>query len=183
MLSIMLELFGHVLIQVALILSYKIDFQDKRMICLTINMAQWTDVGGFAFGNLFGKDPFVHSISPSKTVQGIQGAFFTPVLIATIWYSIGQWSDGYYMVKMPWIDFAFLGISCAFMSIIGDLNESFIKRCSNIKDSGSIIPGHGGILDRVDSLLLTMPFMFWYTTEYTKFCQSSAYSPEAIHIM
>lgn len=67
MLSIMLELFGHVLIEVALILSYKINFMDKRMIAIIIYFSQFTDIGGYIFGNLYGKDPFFQSISPSKT--------------------------------------------------------------------------------------------------------------------
>ena len=66
------------------------------------------------------------------------------------------------MLKLPLIEYICLGIVCAFLSILGDLAESFLKRCANQKDSGAGLSDHGGWLDRLDSSLLVMPFLYWY---------------------
>lgn len=146
-------------------------------------MTQWSDAGGYLFGSRWGKTPFANSISPNKTMEGISGAFIMPILVSTVFYQIGQYSEGKYALQMSLIDYVFIGSASGFFSILGDLNESFIKRCSNIKDSGTLIPGHGGIMDRLDSLALVVPFLYWFLKEYMAYKQSSEYDPNSILIL
>ena len=62
---------------------------------------------------------------------------------------------------MPIIDYVFLGLVCSCLAILGDLIESFLKRCGNLKDSGSLLADHGGVLDRVDGMLITAPVLYY----------------------
>lgn len=90
------------------------------------------------------------------------GAIFLPIAVMVVFYFIGQVSDGYLALKMPCLDYLFLGGVCSCLCILGDLIESFIKRCSNVKDSASFLPEHGGVYDRIDSLAFITPFLYWY---------------------
>lgn len=81
-------------------------------------------------------------------------------------YFLGQNENGKYAVKLPLQDYIFLGIVCGMLSVLGDLIESFLKRCSNMKDSSTLLGAHGGMLDRIDSMLLTVPFILWYALQY-----------------
>jgi phosphatidate cytidylyltransferase len=83
-----------------------------------------------------------------------------------VFYGIGQATDGEYVLKMPLIDYVLLSFTSGFLAILGDLCESFLKRCSNVKDSGTILMDHGGVLDRVDSMLLNAPIYYWYAKEH-----------------
>ncbi len=109
-----------------------------------------TDIGGFVFGKLIGGKKFT-KISPNKTYSGILGSFIFSILF-------GYFFNYFYSDSLNFkINFLFLIILISFISQIGDLFISFLKRKANIKDSGSILPGHGGILDRIDGILLAIP--------------------------
>ncbi len=111
------------------------------------------DTMAYIVGSLIGKTPF-SKISPKKTWEGTAGgAILCVVVIALLTYFVGiSWSDG-----------AIIAAIVAIFGTIGDLLESKLKRLANVKDSGSIMPGHGGFLDRFDSLLLATPFVWLYT--------------------
>ncbi|WP_104524973.1 phosphatidate cytidylyltransferase [Blastococcus atacamensis] len=104
-----------------------------------------SDVGGYAAGVLFGKHPMAPSISPKKSWEGMVGSVLTCMLMATpiIVFAL----DG------PWWGGLVFGAALAVSATVGDLAESLIKRDLGIKDMGDLLPGHGGIMDRLDSLL------------------------------
>ena len=95
-------------------------------------------------------------------MEGLLGAILFPTVVATIFYYIGQKTEGKYAVKLPFYDYIALGIICGFLAVLGDLAESFLKRCTNLKDSSNLLGAHGGMFDRIDSLLLNVPFILWY---------------------
>ncbi|UOY01549.1 phosphatidate cytidylyltransferase [Blastococcus sp. PRF04-17] len=104
-----------------------------------------SDVGGYAAGVLFGKHPMAPSISPKKSWEGMAGSVLACMLVATpfLWWGLGG----------PWWSGLVFGAALAGTATIGDLGESLIKRDLGIKDMGNLLPGHGGIMDRLDSLL------------------------------
>jgi phosphatidate cytidylyltransferase len=104
-----------------------------------------SDVGGFAAGVLFGKHAMAPSISPKKSWEGMAGSVTACILVATPIIALGL--DG------PWWGGVLFGAALAVSATIGDLGESLIKRDLGIKDMGNLLPGHGGIMDRLDSLL------------------------------
>jgi len=111
-----------------------------------------SDTAAYFVGRRFGKRKLAPSISPGKTWEGVAGALAAVGLYAVAWTSLG----GSLMKVAPaWILPVLLGLAVAGM--IGDLFESLIKRQAGVKDSGTLLPGHGGILDRVDALLAMLP--------------------------
>jgi phosphatidate cytidylyltransferase len=118
-------------------------------------MITWVyDTGAYLFGKRFGKTKFFERISPKKTWEGtISGAFAALLLTAGLWLLVPD---------IALLDWAILLLIVLVMGTFGDLAESLFKRGLNIKDSGTILPGHGGILDRFDSILLSAPFVFLY---------------------
>ncbi len=104
-----------------------------------------SDVGGYAAGVLFGKHPMAPSISPKKSWEGMGGSIAACMAIATL--IITLWLDG------PWWAGLIFGAALAVSATVGDLAESLIKRDLGIKDMGNLLPGHGGLMDRLDSLL------------------------------
>ncbi|MGY1803619.1 phosphatidate cytidylyltransferase [Blastococcus sp. SYSU D00922] len=104
-----------------------------------------SDVGGYAAGVMFGKHPMAPSISPKKSWEGFAGSVAACMLIASAFVVLGL--DG------PWWGGLVFGAALAVSATVGDLGESLIKRDLGIKDMGNLLPGHGGIMDRLDSLL------------------------------
>ncbi len=111
------------------------------------------DIGSYFFGRLFGRTE-LSPISPSKTIEGAVGGFFSAVGIGSISGLILNWDMGFLMGSM-------LGALVAFFSLVGDLTESMMKRDAGLKDSGNALPGHGGILDRIDSFLFPPAIVYY----------------------
>lgn len=111
------------------------------------------DTMAYLVGSFIGKTP-LSKISPKKTWEGTIGGAILCVLIISI---IGWYSKVYTIT-----DWIIIAAICAFFGTLGDLLESKLKRMANVKDSGSIMPGHGGFLDRFDSLLIATPFVWLY---------------------
>ncbi|MEI6684343.1 MAG: phosphatidate cytidylyltransferase [Bacteroidota bacterium] len=112
------------------------------------------DTVAYLFGKQFGKHRLFERISPKKSWEGtIAGA------IVTLCFAAGL----YFLVKeLPLVDWLVMAMIVLVFGSLGDLVESLLKRSLNIKDSGSILPGHGGILDRFDTMLISAPFVFLY---------------------
>jgi phosphatidate cytidylyltransferase len=108
-----------------------------------------SDIGGFAVGVMTGKHPMAPSVSPKKSWEGAAGSTLACVIAGVVTVMVilgGSWWAG-----------AVLGLAVVLSATVGDLTESMIKRDLGIKDMGSILPGHGGFMDRLDSLLLSAP--------------------------
>lgn len=108
------------------------------------------DSGAYMFGKLFGKHKLAPKVSPGKTWQGFIGGLLTAAVIS---WSYGLWAD---LAVAP-LTLLVCSIVAVLASVLGDLTESMFKREAGIKDSGHLIPGHGGILDRIDSLTAAVP--------------------------
>jgi phosphatidate cytidylyltransferase len=111
-----------------------------------------TDLGGYAAGAIFGRHPMAPNISPKKSWEGFFGALILQLIVG-----IALWI---YVFEQPWWHGALVGIAMMLTATVGDLVESMIKRDLGIKDMGSLLPGHGGVMDRLDSLLLNA-FVAW----------------------
>lgn len=115
------------------------------------------DVGAYLTGKQFGKHKLMPAVSPGKTLEGLVGGVLLAIAAMII---VAQ------LISLPnelALSFYGLGIVTVLVSVFGDLNESMFKRCAGVKDSGSILPGHGGILDRIDSLTSALPiFLLGY---------------------
>lgn len=133
-------------------------------ISLAFLCAWITDGGGYIFGRLLGKNKLSPKISPKKTVEGAVGGIISAVVFSVLllWvYSLYLSKVGIF-ANFNYISLIILSLLCAVVSIIGDLSASIIKRQNDIKDFGNILPGHGGILDRFDSMLFVVPLIiFW----------------------
>jgi len=112
-----------------------------------------SDIGGFIFGKIF-KGPKLTKISPNKTYSGAIGSLIFSIIVfsSLIFYFTGDFN---YIILI-------VGIVISVASQIGDLFFSFLKRKARIKDTGNILPGHGGVLDRLDGILLGVPFGFLF---------------------
>ena len=112
-----------------------------------------TDIGGFVFGKIF-KGPKLTSISPNKTYAGIIGSYVLTLTFITLF--INFFEADFLNNEIAYLYFLIIIIST--ISQLGDLTLSFFKRKSKIKDTGNIIPGHGGVLDRIDGMIFAFPF-------------------------
>jgi phosphatidate cytidylyltransferase len=108
------------------------------------------DVGGFIAGKLFGKHKLAPLVSPGKTWEGFIGAMALQILLIAALVV-------YIPVEISALKWSLLVFPVALYSIVGDLFESMVKRHSGVKDSGSLLPGHGGVLDRIDGVMAALP--------------------------
>lgn len=123
-----------------------------RRVLMFIALAVASDVGGYVAGSQFGRHPMSPSISPKKSWEGLAGSLVLALIVGPIL--------GTYFFDGAVVFGAVLAAATVAFSTMGDLAESLIKRDLGIKDMSSLIPGHGGVLDRLDSLLLTAPIAF-----------------------
>lgn len=125
-------------------------------VVMTLMFAWLADTGGYFAGRFFGKHKLYEAVSPKKTVEGFAGALtgaLTGALLAHFWY----------LPTIPLLHALGLALLAGALGQLGDLGESLIKRSTGVKDSGGIVPGHGGLLDRVDALLVTSAIVYFYT--------------------
>lgn len=109
------------------------------------------DIGAYVSGKSFGKHKLAKKISPGKTIEGLLGGLFFTAILG---YMVAKW------LEADWLSFVIAFPLIAGISVVGDLFASLLKRQANIKDSGFLLPGHGGFLDRFDSLIAAAPFYF-----------------------
>jgi phosphatidate cytidylyltransferase len=128
------------------------------------------DISAYFVGKKWGKDKLAPEISPGKTLQGMYGALASAVVSSVGFYFCGklvaedtgapQDESLWFLDELVSVDIAFLSILTVLLSIYGDLFFSLVKRRKGVKDSGKLLPGHGGILDRVDSIIAAAPFFY-----------------------
>ncbi len=132
------------------------------LIILTLAGAWIADSGAYFVGRFFGKHKLAPNISPKKTIEGAVGGVCTNIIVFLLLgfgYTKLAASNGD-IISMQYLTLALLGIASAVLGMLGDLTASIIKRQCSIKDFGHIMPGHGGVLDRFDSVLFVAPFMY-----------------------
>ena len=127
-----------------------------EFLVLFLAVVTWaSDSGAYYAGTLWGKHLLIPSVSPKKSVEGLLGGLVLAVSAAVL----AQW---WFASELSFVDALILGVLLTGAGLFGDLFESVIKRRTGVKDSGGILPGHGGMLDRLDSLLFTAPTFYYY---------------------
>jgi phosphatidate cytidylyltransferase len=125
---------------------------------LFVLLVTWAaDTGAYFAGTRWGRHLLAPAISPKKTVEGLIGGVALAVGISLL-------AQAWFLPQLSVLDAVVLGLLLTGTGLIGDLSESVIKRSVGVKDSGGILPGHGGMLDRLDSLLFTAPTFYYYVT-------------------
>lgn len=119
-----------------------------------IFIASWgADTGAYFAGNAFGKTKLAPKVSPKKTVEGLIGGVITAVILCVILSMVFEPSLIPHSIA--------IGVIGSLISVVGDLSASKIKREMDVKDYGHIMPGHGGVMDRFDSVILVTPFIYY----------------------
>lgn len=123
-----------------------------------IVVTKFSDMGAYLTGSVIGKHKLVPHISPKKTWEG----FFGALVFSTLGSYAMLWLMPHHLSRLNWTNATILGLLLGFAAIVGDLAESILKRSTGTKDSGNFLPGIGGALDLIDSLLFTAPLLFFY---------------------
>jgi len=121
-------------------------------VMLFILLCVASDVGGYTVGVLLGRHPLAPSVSPKKTWEGLAGSIVLACVVGVVGIQVAFGGE-------PLVG-VFLGLATVVTATLGDLAESLLKRDLELKDMGRLVPGHGGLLDRLDSLVLTAPAVY-----------------------
>ena len=154
----MQKIFGLFFIIISFYTIYKIrnDFdQDYFYILLITIICISTDTGGYIFGKLF-KGPKLTKLSPNKTYAGVIGSFLFSIIISILFFELILKIHNYRFTDEKFI----FVLVVSLVSQMGDIIISYFKRLFKVKDTGNIIPGHGGILDRIDGMIFAFPFSY-----------------------
>ena len=143
--------FGLIFIPISFYTIYKfINFENNYIYFLIVTLiCVSTDIGGYMFGNIF-KGPKITKISPKKTYSGMIGGYIVSIIVLIVFLS---------PITITFNILIFI-LLVSSVSQLGDLIISYFKRLSKIKDTGHIIPGHGGLLDRIDGMIFAFPFSY-----------------------
>jgi phosphatidate cytidylyltransferase len=134
------------------------DFPEGYKLVFFLLLVVWLgDSGAYYVGKQFGKHKLSPRISPKKTIEGLAGGITASIITALVIHYT-------FFPKFPLVHAVIAGVILSFAGVIGDLAESMWKRSAAVKDSGTLIPGHGGFLDRFDSILFTAPILYCYWT-------------------
>jgi phosphatidate cytidylyltransferase len=149
------------MLYVGLTLSYLVLIRlmpEGEFLLIFLLLVTWAaDTGAYYVGTLYGRRLLAPSISPKKTFEGLVGGFIGATIIAFI----ARWT---FMPEFSSLETVVLALFLTVAGLWGDLVESAIKRSVGVKDSGGLLPGHGGMLDRLDSLLFSAPAFYYYVT-------------------
>ncbi len=149
-------LLGFIMVAWPMYLAMGTCFRCLPSLLYVVLICKGGDIGGYCFGRLFGKHKLIPHISPGKTIEGALGSLMTSVALAYLLHA--QMLGG--LVELPAWGAILTGVVLNFTTQTGDLIESLLKRRCNAKDSSTLLPAHGGILDLVDSLLFS--FCAWF---------------------
>jgi phosphatidate cytidylyltransferase len=131
--------------------------QGEWLIFFLLLVTWASDTGAYYIGTLYGRHRLAPRISPKKTVEGLVGGLIGAIIIGYV----ARW---WFLPELSGLDCLVLAILLTIAGLWGDLTESVMKRSVGMKDSGGILPGHGGMLDRLDSLLFAAPAFYYYVT-------------------
>ena len=127
----------------------QVQLSEKINIIYFLSICISSDIGGFLFGKIF-KGKKLTKISPNKTFSGMIGSFCLSLILVPFFLNFSP-------IRFDFFDLAILAISVSFICQLGDLFVSFMKRKAKVKDTGDLLPGHGGILDRIDGIIFALP--------------------------
>ena len=148
------NIFGHIFLLLSFYSAYLIRIEDEKglhiflfvlLVCIS------TDIGGYIFGKIM-KGPKLTKISPKKTYSGVFGGYLLSIVVAS--FFIDYFDLNFYIEEFVVV------IVISTISQIGDITVSYFKRLSNLKNTGKLIPGHGGILDRIDGMIFAFPSFY-----------------------
>ena len=145
------KIYGFIFLIISFYTFYELSFEIYEVFSVILICVS-TDVGGYIFGKIF-KGPKLTKISPNKTYAGMIGGYFLSFTILTI---ISNFID----LPVISIQFFLMIVLISTVSQIGDITISYFKRLSKIKNTGKLIPGHGGLLDRIDGMIFAFPIYF-----------------------
>lgn len=155
-----------------ILLAYLIDLRAGAAAAMSETEAVWitlfvlalvwvSDTAAYYVGRGLGRRPLARGISPNKTWEGSIGGAAGALVAALLLWKLG-------LVSIRWYDHLALGLICGTVGQVGDLAESRLKRLAGVKDSGAILPGHGGILDRLDAMIIAVPLAYLYLAEIAR---------------
>ena len=149
----LLRILGILFLFLSFFVAYHLRENTFKFFILIIVICIFTDIGGYIFGKVF-RGPKLTKISPNKTYAGVIGSFLFSLIAATIYLEYLGERD---IFKEDHLEIFLLIIFISLISQIGDLIISYFKRKAKLKDTGKILPGHGGLLDRIDGLIFALP--------------------------
>ena len=154
--GLMMFVFGlsHLAYMITLPPLYASDVGGRELVLYLVLLTELNDVLQYLWGKALGKHKIVPKVSPNKTVEGFLGAFVTLSFLAIVFS---------FLTPFSWKEALLAGMLISSAGFIGDVVISMVKRDIGVKDSGNLLPGHGGILDRIDSLTYTAPLFFHFT--------------------
>jgi len=160
-----IKLLGVLYLLIAFYLSYLLrEFSGFKLFLFIIVVCIFTDLGGYIFGKLF-KGPKLTKISPNKTYSGVLGGFILSVIAGSIYSQKIYFVSAAFGFDFLYVDYnihphttlLLLILIISSVSQVGDLIISYFKRLAKVKDTGKILPGHGGLLDRIDGIIFAIP--------------------------
>ena len=143
--------YGYFLVTPSFIVMAIVFTNNKALLLIPFVMIWISDIGAYFVGKKFGKNKLAKNISPGKTVEGALGGFICNIIFAFVLV---------YFYELDLLLMLLFALIITGLSIFGDIYQSFLKRQAKVKDSGSIIPGHGGLFDRLDSFCPTLPLSY-----------------------
>ena len=156
---------GFLLISLSFILAYYLRKNGLKEFMIIILICIFTDIGGYTFGKLF-KGPKLTKISPNKTYSGLIGSLVTSFLAFMCLINYNRWNSEQFEINLNFFELSYgiqnftLVILISLVSQSGDIIISYFKRLAKVKNTGNLIPGHGGILDRIDGMIFVFPSVF-----------------------
>ena len=143
-------------------------WQRSAVFLLSAMAVVWVaDIGAYFAGRAIGKRKLAPSISPGKTWEGVAGGLIAVLVLAAVATQFPQTFQAQLLLRYGWFKWVLLLSLMVFASVVGDLFESMLKRRADVKDSSALLPGHGGVLDRIDALVPTMPLAYLLAAQMT----------------
>jgi phosphatidate cytidylyltransferase len=150
--------------------SYEAVYDGTKLVMVLFALVWVNDAGAFFAGSALGKRKLAPRISPNKTWEGTIGGFAASVLLGLVIAALSRFTAGQGLL---------LGVILGVIGPLGDLAESALKRGAGVKDSGALLPGHGGVLDRIDSVIVCAPLLYYFvlTTHYAELLTKFGVTP------
>ena len=152
----LIRIFGIIFLLFSFFIAFHLRENSLNFFLLIVIVCIFTDIGGYIFGKIF-KGPKLTKISPNKTYTGVIGSFLISLIAGLIYL---DYAGNREIFIKDHLKIFLLILFISFVSQLGDLIISYIKRIAKIKDTGSLLPGHGGILDRLDGIIFAIPFSY-----------------------